>query len=153
MKQMWSGEAKPYQGRHYQLAETLCVPAPLHEPHPPILIGGQGEKKTLRLVAEYGDACNLFDYAGPAEVARKLDVLRGHCEAVGRPYEDIERTSLSTVHLAPGAESVADVIARLEALADAGVQQALVNLPNLYDDAAAPLDVLAKEVIPALADR
>lgn len=153
VKQMWSGEARPYTGKHYQLAETLCVPAPLSRPHPPILIGGQGEKKTLRLVAEYGDACNLFDFAGPADVARKLDVLRQHCEAVGRPYDEIERTSLSTVNLTTGGESAKDVIARLEALADAGVQHALVNLTNLYSDADAPLDVLAKEVIPALAGR
>ena len=83
---MWSDDNGPYEGRHYQLAETLCVPAPLSRPRPPIMIGGGGEKKTLRLVARYADACNLFG-TSPADVAHKLDVLRGHCDAEGRDYD------------------------------------------------------------------
>jgi F420-dependent oxidoreductase-like protein len=90
--QMWDPEANgPFQGKHYRLAETLCVPAPLSTPRPEIMVGGGGERKTLRLVAQYADACNLFA-TSPEEVAHKLDVLRGHCDAVGREYTGIRKT-------------------------------------------------------------
>ena len=92
--QMWSDNTGPYTGRHHQLAETMCVPMPISQPHPPILVGGGGEKKTLRLVARYADACNLFG-SGPAEVANKLEVLRSHCEAEGRDYDRIQKTVLA----------------------------------------------------------
>ena len=92
--QMWSDDDGPFSGRHYQLAETLCVPAPISRPHPPILVGGGGERKTLRLAARYGDACNLFG-SSPAEVARKLEVLRSHCRAEGRDYDRIAKTVLA----------------------------------------------------------
>ncbi|MEU2615604.1 LLM class F420-dependent oxidoreductase [Micromonospora sp. NPDC007271] len=92
-RQMWSGDNGRFDGRHYQLAETLNVPPPISRPHPPIMIGGGGERKTLRLVARYADACNLFGNS-PAEVAHKLDVLRGHCAAEGRDYDSIEKTVL-----------------------------------------------------------
>jgi F420-dependent oxidoreductase-like protein len=92
--QMWSDDNGPYNGRHYRLAETLCVPPPLSRPHPPILIGGGGEKKTLRLAARYADACNLFG-SSPADVAHKLDVLRTHCENEGRDYDRIVKTVLA----------------------------------------------------------
>lgn len=94
--QMWSGEVKPFEGRHYQLAETLCQPLPLSKPHPPILVGGGGEQKTLRFVARYADACNLFSRDLDA-VRAKFDVLRGHCETEGRPYDAIEKTTLGVV--------------------------------------------------------
>src|SRR5690349_1778508 len=90
--QMWSDDNGPYKGKHYQLAETLCDPMPVSSPRPPILIAGGGEKKTLRLVARYGDQCNLF--GTPEEVAGKLDVLRGHCETEGRDYATITPTVL-----------------------------------------------------------
>src|SRR6201999_3375958 len=89
--QMWSDDNGPYAGKHYQLAETLCVPPPVSSPRPTLMIGGGGEKKTLRLVAKYGDACNLFG-SDPAVITHKLDVLKGHCEAEGRDYEEIEKT-------------------------------------------------------------
>lgn len=89
---MWDPEANgPFEGKHYRLAETLCVPAPVSSPHPEIMIGGGGEQKTLRLVARYGDACNLFA-TSPEEVRHKLDVLRGHCDAEGRDYDRISKT-------------------------------------------------------------
>ncbi|MEY9875141.1 F420-dependent oxidoreductase-like protein [Streptacidiphilus sp. MAP12-33] len=93
-QQMWSKDNGPYEGRHYHLAETLCVPAPLTRPHPPIMVGGGGEKKTLLLVARYADACNLFG-SSPEDVARKLDVLRAHCAGVGRDYGAIAKTVLA----------------------------------------------------------
>ncbi|MGV9455465.1 LLM class F420-dependent oxidoreductase [Streptomyces sp. NPDC003635] len=93
-RQMWDPENNgPFEGRHYRLAETLCVPAPVSAPHPEIMIGGGGEKKTLRLVARHADACNLFA-STPEEVAHKLDVLRRHCDTEGRDYDDIRRTVL-----------------------------------------------------------
>ena len=98
--QMWDPETNgPFEGRHYQLAETLCVPAPISSPHPEIMIGGGGEKKTLRLVAQYADACNLI-VSTPDELRHKLDVLRGHCDNLGRDYDRIRKT---IVH---GGESV-----------------------------------------------
>ena len=90
-KQMWSENDGPYTGKHFQLAETLNHPEPIQRPGPPILIGGSGEKKTLRLVAEYGDACNLFAI-GAEGIAHKLDVLRRHCDELGRDYDAITKT-------------------------------------------------------------
>ncbi|WP_216895753.1 LLM class F420-dependent oxidoreductase [Nocardia alni] len=90
--QMWSDNNGPYKGKHYQLAETLCVPQPLTSPRPPILIGGGGEKKTLLQVARYADACNVFAFT-VEDVAHKLEVLRGHCEAEGRDYDAIRKTA------------------------------------------------------------
>ena len=115
-KQMWSGD----NGSYNQLAETLCSPLPLSRPHPPIMIGGGGEKKTLRLVAQYADACNIF---GPPEVVRaKFAVLKQHCDALGRDYATIEKTTLGTVELHPGKMQAKDVIAHCEVLAALGVQ-------------------------------
>jgi F420-dependent oxidoreductase-like protein len=95
-RQMWDPDDNgPFEGTHYQLAETLCVPPPVSSPHPEIMIGGGGEKKTLRLVAQYADACNLI-VASPSELRHKLDVLRGHCDTVGRDYDDIRRTIVYT---------------------------------------------------------
>jgi F420-dependent oxidoreductase-like protein len=91
--QMWSDNDGSYEGRHYQLAETLCSPRPLTHPHPPIMVGGGGEKRTLLLVARYADACNLFA-SSPADVAHKLDVLRRHCDDEGRAYDSISKTAL-----------------------------------------------------------
>jgi F420-dependent oxidoreductase-like protein len=148
LKQFWSGRAARFDGRHYQLAETLCSPPPLSRPHPPILIGGMGERKTLRLVAQYADACNLFTFAGPGAVAQKLDVLRRHCDALGRDYATIEKTTLGTVRL--DKTGPAEVVAQCRALAQLGVSHAIVNFPNVHE--LTPLAVFGKEVIPALAD-
>ncbi|MFG3288271.1 LLM class F420-dependent oxidoreductase [Streptomyces sp. NPDC048179] len=90
--QMWDPENNgPFEGKYYRLAETLCVPAPVSRPHPETMIGGGGEKKTLRLVARYADACNLIP-GSPEELRHKLDVLRGHCDTVGRDYDTIRKT-------------------------------------------------------------
>ena len=90
--QMWSDEEGPYEGRHYRLAETINVPQPVQRPHPPIVIGGSGEQKTLRLVARYAQATNLNGGGGPEEVAHKLSVLRRHCDEAGTDYDAIEKT-------------------------------------------------------------
>jgi F420-dependent oxidoreductase-like protein len=115
--QMWSDDNGPYRGKHHQLEETLCSPAPVSRPRPRILIGGSGERKTLRLVAQYADACNLF--GGPEEVAHKVDVLRRHCDAVGRDPADIEVTAMYR-DIPPGA-TVDEVVRGAEALAHVGV--------------------------------
>ena len=92
-RQMWSDNNGPYTGKHYQLDETLCSPRPVSTPHPRILIGGGGERKTLRLVAQYANACNLFAQS-PQAIEHKLNVLRRHCQDVGRNYDDIVKTIL-----------------------------------------------------------
>ncbi len=92
--QMWSDDDGPFAGKHFQLAETICEPRPISAPRPPVLIGGGGERKTLRLVAQYADACNLFA-ADPVELAHKLDVLRQHCDNEGRDYATITKTALA----------------------------------------------------------
>ncbi len=145
--QMWSGEVKPYSGKHYQLAETLNHPPALSQPHPPIMIGGTGEKKTLRMVAEYANACNLFAQLGPEVLAQKLDVLKAHCDAIGRPYEDIEKTALGSV--TPGKQSAAEIVAQCKQMAGLGFTHLIFNMPNVYEPAA--LKLLAEEVIPEVA--
>jgi F420-dependent oxidoreductase-like protein len=117
--QMWSDNNGPYNGEHYQLAETLCVPAPLSRPRPPILIGGAGERKTLLLVARYADACNLFA-SSPEDVAHKLDVLRSHCETERRDYDAIRKTALYT---GPVLDDPAAFLADAERYAAVGITQ------------------------------
>jgi len=146
-KQMWSGNNGSYHGKHNQLEETLCSPQPLSRPQPPILIGGGGEKKTLRLVAQYADACNIF---GPPDTVRaKLAILKQHCDALGRDYGAIEKTTLGTVDLEPDKMHAKDVIAHCEALAAIGVQHAIFNMPNVHE--IRPLEVFGREIIPAVA--
>lgn len=147
-KQMWSANNGPYHGKHNRLEETLCSPQPVSRPHPPILIGGGGEKKTLRLVAQYADACNQF--GSTDTVSAKLAVLQRHCDVLGRDYGSIEKTTLGTVDLQPGKMSAKDVIAQCKVLAAAGVQHAIFNLPNVHE--IRPLEVFGREIIPALAD-
>ena len=145
-KQMWAGDRSPYQGKHYQLVDPLASPQPLSKPHPPILIGGGGEKKTLRLVAQYADACNLFARIGTAEIKRKLDVLKSYCEAIGRPYDQIERTALGQF---TSTTRPSDLIVACRSLADAGIQHFIFSLENVHE--IAPLDIIGREVIPAVA--
>jgi F420-dependent oxidoreductase-like protein len=148
--QMWSGEVKPFDGRHYHLAETLNSPQVLSTLHPPIMIGGMGEKKTLRLVAQYADACNLFAYPGADTIRHKLDVLKGHCDDVGRDYAEIERTALGTANLAPDGMSADDVIGLCRELNHAGVQHLIFNMPNVHE--LTPLETFGEKIIPAVAE-
>jgi F420-dependent oxidoreductase-like protein len=136
--QMWAGDEGAYRGKHYQLERPLNSPPPLSRPHPPILIGGSGERKTLRLVARYGDACNIFE-AGLEVVRHKLEVLQAHCAAEGRPYAEIERTTLGQLALSrdgrDGTSTVDQAVERFGTLAEIGVDHAIVGMPRVYDEA------------------
>jgi F420-dependent oxidoreductase-like protein len=143
--QMWSDDNGPFSGRHYQLAETLCVPQPLSRPHPPILVGGGGEKKTLLLVARYADACNVFG-SSPADVAGKLDVLRSHCEAEGRDYDRIEKTVLAVI---PALADVDAFLAAAREYAALGVTE-LAVMPDRHPVEFA--EQIAERVLPGLAE-
>jgi len=143
---MWRGDESPYHGRHYQLERPLNSPQPLTRPHPPILIGGGGERKTLRLVAEYAQACNLFP--GP-DLAHKLDVLRGHCEAVGRDYDEIEKTCYFLYDVGSKGEKAQEVVDQLGALAEMGFGAAIGAVAGVWD--VTPLEIIGSKVIPAVA--
>lgn len=145
-KQMWSDNNGPYLGKHNRLEETLCSPQPLSRPHPPIMVAGGGEKKTLRMVAQYADACNLFGDA--KTVAAKLDILKRHCDTLKRDYATIEKTTLGTADLAPGKMSAQDVIALCKSLADIGVDHAIFNMPDVHE--LKSLEIFRKEIIPAV---
>jgi F420-dependent oxidoreductase-like protein len=122
--QMWAGDVSAFAGSHYRLERPLNSPQSLTRPHPPILIGGMGERRTLRLVARYADACNLFDIPdGGATIRRKLAVLGEHCEAAGRPYGEIEKTV--SMRLEPG-ETAAAFAERCAGLAELGIEHAVV---------------------------
>jgi F420-dependent oxidoreductase-like protein len=145
--QMWSGDQSAYHGTHYQLERTLNSPQSLTRPHPPILIGGGGEKKTLRLVAKYAQACNVF--AGP-ELPHKLEVLREHCEREGRDYDEIEKTATFTFDPGANGERVDETLAALREFADLGVQVAHGRVEGVHE--LAPLQVLGEKIVPVVAD-
>jgi F420-dependent oxidoreductase-like protein len=144
--QMWRGDESPYQGRHYQLERPLNHPAALSTPHPPIMIGGGGERKTLRLVARYAQACNLFP--GP-DLGRKLDVLRAHCDAEGRDYDEIEKTCYFIYDVGRDGELANSVVDRLGALAELGFGAAIGAVANVWD--VTPLEIIGSRVIPQVA--
>lgn len=155
--QMWSGDEKLYEGTYYHLERPLNSPQPVQKPHPPILIGGSGERKTLRLVAQYGDACNLIVHpygsvARPSkdELQRKLNILRHHCQSIGRPYEEIEKTTLDSMRITRdgrnGTISPQQAIENFAELASLGIDQAIFSMPNVSE--LEPFDVLATDIIP-----
>ncbi|MDX6317763.1 MAG: hypothetical protein QOD35_1163 [Nocardioidaceae bacterium] len=144
--QMWSDDEGPYEGKHYRLERTLNVPQPLTKPHPPILIGGGGEKKTLRLVAKYAQACNLF---GGGELEHKLEVLRRHCDDVGRDYDEIEKTVMFSLDPGEKGEKVDALLEELQRLASLGVQEAHGSVPDVWR--ITPLELLGERVVPAAA--
>jgi F420-dependent oxidoreductase-like protein len=144
--QMWRGDESPYAGRHYQLERPINSPQALSRPHPPIMIGGGGERKTLRLVAKYADACNLFP--GP-DLARKLDVLRAHCDAEGRDYDEITKTCYFIFDVGEKGEKAAQIVDQLGELAGLGFQAAIGAVGNVWD--ITPLEIIGAEVIPAVA--
>lgn len=148
--QMWKGDTTPINGKHYQLAEPINSPQVISKPHPPILIGGGGEQKTLRLVAQYGDACNFFTHIGIDGLQHKFDVLKGHCEDVGRNYDEIEKTILVPTPMYGAEVTPEKLIAACQEWADIGVQQAILSaVPNV--DQITPLEKIGKQVIPEVA--
>ncbi|GAA1890050.1 LLM class F420-dependent oxidoreductase [Actinomadura bangladeshensis] len=142
---MWKGDESAFEGEHYALERPLNSPPALRGPHPPVLIGGGGEKKTLRFVAEYADACNLFD---GDELPRKLDVLREHCEREGRDYGEIEKTSLS---LFTGTPSVDEAVDKVGRLAERGIDHAIFSQGTGQDLAGVLSEALAqtRDLVPA----
>ena len=125
--QMWDPHDNgPFEGKHYRLAETLCVPAPVSSPRPEIMLGGNGERKTLRLVARYADACNLL-LQSPDQVPHKLDVLRGHCDDLGRDYGEIRKT---VVHLGPLPDDADGFTKTLSPYADLGINTVILRSPD-----------------------
>ncbi len=160
--QMWQGDDQPYAGRHYLLERPLNVPQSLQRPHPPILVGGGGEKKTLRLVAQYADACNIFDM-GPAAVAAKYAVIDAHCQALGRDPRDIERTVLTRITLGDGSPaatgeptlSVGQAVDKLGRLAEVGTDHVVMGMANDHVEGAfepvAELVRQARDIVPVRA--
>lgn len=144
--QMWSDNNGPFRGKHFQLEETLNSPQALTKPHPSILIGGSGERKTLKLVARYADACNLF--GDPTTVRRKLEVLRQHCEAEGRDYDDIEKTVLIPFDLGPDGSGAGQVVQQIAAFAEVGVQAVIGGFAT---DPLRPVEIIGRDVIPQVA--
>jgi alkanesulfonate monooxygenase len=144
--QMCSDDESPYNGKHYQLERTLNVPQPLQRPHPPILIGGGGERKTLRLVAQYAQACNLFP---SPELEHKLDVLRQHCADVGRDYDEIEKTVMMPLDLGVDGEHVEALLDQLAGLAKLGIQHVHGRVMDV--ETITPLEILGERVVPAAA--
>lgn len=144
--QMWSDDVGPFEGRHYTLAETVCVPRPVQQPRPPVLIGGSGERKTLRLVAEHADACNLFGES-PEVVAHKLDVLQRHCDDVGRDSATIEKT---LIHGGDPLEDVDAFLTRMAEYAAVGIE--LVTIVPRGDDPVSWATRMCDEVLPRMED-
>jgi alkanesulfonate monooxygenase SsuD/methylene tetrahydromethanopterin reductase-like flavin-dependent oxidoreductase (luciferase family) len=143
---MFAGDAAPIQGRHHDLAEPINRPLPVRRPR--IMVGGGGERTTLRLVAQYADACNIL-VPDPGESRRKLEVLARHCATIGRDFAEIETTSLIEADLRPGRQSPRDIVAALRAQADEGIEHVIVNLPDAH--VLERLDVFGREIIPAVA--
>lgn len=149
--QMWRGDETPYEGKHYQLVRPLNSPNSVQRPRPPILVAGGGERKTLRLVARYADACHLIDAPGSPhghDLRRKLDVLREHCAAAGRDYDEIEKTAQTRFNLGENGENVQRTIERLHELSELGFTVAHGSLIGV--STARQFDLFAERVIPAL---
>ena len=147
---MWSGERgdeRPFTTKHYTLERPLNLPQSLSRPHPPILIGGDGEQKTLRLVARYADACSLRP---TPEIPKKLAILRQHCEAEGRDYDAIEKTCAWRFDAGEDGAKAGELIEQLRWLAGMGVQTVIGAVPHI--EQIRPLEVIGREVIPAVAD-
>lgn len=147
--QMFGDDRSPYDGKHYQLKKPILSPQPITKPHPPILIGGMGEQKTLKFVAQYADATNLFLRAGMDTLKHKLEVLQGHCRSLGRDYSEIEKTVLGTVEIRDegSAQELVELAAELK---EAGFDQLIFNMPNPHE--IKPLEIIVEYVIPQLSE-
>ena len=148
-KALWGSDETAFEGKHFTAPAITNNPRPLSKPHPRIMIGGTGPKKTLRMVAQYADACNIGDWVGAEAMQKALDALKEHCESLGREYDTIEKTSLCTVHLS-GDDTVDSVISRIKDLSAMGFTHAIFNMPDVYR--ITPLVTFAKQIIPAVAE-
>ncbi len=165
-KHMWSGNTSPYVGKYFQLEKPINRPQPLSKPHPPILIGmWQGGRRMLRLTAKYADACNL-QFGSPLMefpvwmreryqerkefLASRLKILRKNCENIGRPYDEIERTTLGTIRIAPDAMNSTELIELCREFWEVGIQQVIFNMPNAHE--IEPLEIIGREIIPQVTD-
>jgi F420-dependent oxidoreductase-like protein len=148
--QMWSDDDGPYEGTHYSLAETINVPQAIAQPHPPIMIGGSGEKKTLRLVAQYADACNLFadPHAGPDPIAAKLNILEEHCKQLGTDFSRIRKTILWTAPVGTDAEGGHAFVEQMRGFADVGIEE--VHVMPFAGDPVAYVQGIGDNVMGAL---
>ena len=144
---LWSDDETPFEGRRFRLERPLNSPQSLSRPHPPILIGGSGERRTLRLVARYADACNL---GMSPDLPHKLEVLRAHCEAEGRDYDSIEKTCLYSFDVGERGEKVGELMGTLRRLAGMGIQAVHGSLAHV--GTIRPLEIMGEQVIPAAAD-
>jgi F420-dependent oxidoreductase-like protein len=140
--QMWSDDNGPFEGKHYKLAETMCSPPPIQQPRPTLLIGGSGEKKTLKLVAKYADACNLFG-GETAVVSHKLDVLRGHCENEGRDPAEIEKT---IIYSGNPLDDVDAFLTEMDAMSKLGIDKVWLSNNKIEDPPAWADEVCAQTV-------
>ena len=148
-KALWAADEIAFEGKHFTAPAVTNNPRPLSNPYPRIMVGGTGPKKTLRMVAQYADACNIGDWAGDEKMQKALDTLKGHCDNLGRDYDTIEKTSLSTVNLS-GDDTAASIINRIEEFSQMGFTHAIFNMPDVYK--ITPLEIFAKEIIPGVAD-
>jgi alkanesulfonate monooxygenase SsuD/methylene tetrahydromethanopterin reductase-like flavin-dependent oxidoreductase (luciferase family) len=145
--EMWEGEhgsERAFEGRHVQLGRALNVPQSLSRPHPPILIAGSGEKRTLPLVARYGDACNIRP---SPEIPRQLELLRRLCEREGRDYEAIEKTAPFAFDVGENGSKVEDLLGQLRWLAGMGIETVFGWVVGV--DRITPIEIMSREVIPA----
>ena len=147
-KALWDHDEISYEGKHSSAPLITNNPRPLSNPHPRIMVGGTGPKKTLRLVAQYADACNIGDWVGTENMQKALDTLKKHCVSLGRDYATIEKTSLCTAHLS-GKDTVNSIIGRIKELSEMGFTHTIFNMPDVSK--ITPLETFAKEIIPAVA--
>jgi F420-dependent oxidoreductase-like protein len=146
---VWRGSREPFEGRHYRAAEPINNPPPVARPRPRIMVGGNGPRRTMTLVARYADASN-FGVPDPGESRRLVDTIHRFCDEIGRDPAEIEMTSLLEVDLRPGQMSTADVVARIRAQADEGVEHVIVNMPDVHD--LRYIDMFRRDVLPAVGD-
>jgi alkanesulfonate monooxygenase SsuD/methylene tetrahydromethanopterin reductase-like flavin-dependent oxidoreductase (luciferase family) len=144
---MWSDDESAFSGKHYRLERPLNSPQAIQRPHPPIMIGGSGERKTLRLVARHADACNLWP---TPQIPHKLKVLREHCEREGRDYHSILKTVVFTFDVGERGEKVDQVLGQLRWLAGMGIEAVIGNVKNV--SMIDPLKIMGERVIPAAAE-
>jgi F420-dependent oxidoreductase-like protein len=147
-KALWAGEVTSFEGKHFSAPAITNNPRPISTPHPRIMIGGTGPNKTLRMVAQYADACNIGDWVGAENMQKALDTLKEHCEALGRDVATVEKTSLCTVNLS-GDDTADSTVRRIQQLAGMGFTHAIFNMPDVYK--ITPLETFAREIIPAAA--